>query len=82
MSGRSGRRRGSQKPGTACGAASTAGRAGVWATAAPLPKIAASADAIDSPASHMRAGRCSLTLVNGTMRCGIAGNILRNFTAL
>ena len=72
MSGRSGRRRGSQKPGTACGAASTAGRGWVCACAA-APPTAINADAIDNPASQARMVRCSLALVNGALGYGIFG---------
>src|SRR5689334_13915840 len=54
MSGRSGRRRGSQNPGTACGAASAGGFTTVCAPAGSLPAPSISAAAQDSPASRRR----------------------------
>src|ERR1700750_11630 len=50
-SGRSGRRLGSQKPGTACGAASTGAFGTAWACAAPDARIASETVAI-APASR------------------------------
>src|SRR5215207_5240308 len=67
MSGRSGRRRGSQKPGTACGAASTGGRGWVCACAAATP-TAINADTTSNPASQALMVRCGLAMVNGTLR--------------
>src|SRR3954467_11711972 len=75
MSGRSGRRRGSQKPGTACGAASAAGLGAGCAGDTPPGKVNAATTA--SPASKPRTMLDNLA--SGYKAVGIAGNLLGNW---
>src|SRR3954447_9238386 len=72
-SGRSGRRRGSQNPGTACGAASTAGGAGVGACTGPQETETTSAAAIAHPASKALKVRGRRIVDNGADRWVMAG---------